>query len=404
MRAVLLILVIAALGSSARAARWEFEGNAELETRYFVHEAAYPGQHDARPAGMISLMPELHVISDDGNNRISLVPMFRGDTSDDERTFSDIKEFYWLKIADRWDLHVGMDRIFWGVAESRHLVDIINQKDLSADIAEEDQLGQPMVNLGLQTEAGDINFFVLPKFRPRRFPGEEGRLRPSYPIVNDEEIYVGSADEDHMDVALRYFGIVGDFDIGLSWFRGVSREPSFFPRAVAVSRVPRPGDLELVPVYELITQVAADIQLTRGPFLWKLEALRRRADMDDFFAMVAGLEYTFYGVNRGWDLGVLAEYLYDERHPLLMPTPFEDDVYVGMRLALNDLDSTSILAGAIVDTDSDERFFSLELETRLADGWTLNLEVRAISGSIGETFDFGIGRDDYLSVTIGYAF
>ncbi|MBD3649208.1 MAG: hypothetical protein HUJ31_17565, partial [Pseudomonadales bacterium] len=219
------------------------------------------------------------------------------------------------------------------------------------------------------------------------------------------EIYGGDSSDDHVDFALRYFRIVGDYDIGLSWFRGVSREPSFSVRPiVGLGSVPEPGDLELVPVYELITQIAADIQLTRGSFLWKLEALHRRTTNDDFFAMVAGLEYTFYGINRGWDLGVLAEYLHDERDPLLMPTPFEDDIYLGVRLALNDLDSTSLLAGVIVDADSGEGFLSLEFETRLADGWKLNAEARVIAGSIGEQFDFGIRRDDYLSVTIGYAF
>ena len=44
-------------------------------------------------------------------------------------------------------LLVGAAKVFWGTAESRHLVDIINQTDAVEDIDEEDKLGQPMVKV-----------------------------------------------------------------------------------------------------------------------------------------------------------------------------------------------------------------------------------------------------------------
>lgn len=395
-----VVIILSVSWEKAVAGSLDVQGLVELETRYFFQEPAHQGQSSGRPNLTATVMPEFHYTAENGKDRISLTAMFRRDDMDAQRSFNDIKEMYWLHIGDGWDLRVGIDRLFWGVTESRHLIDIVNQKDLTGDIAEEDLLGQPMVNFGWQTEAGDLNVLILPGFRQRRFPGADGRLRPAIPVEDDHEIFRGSASESHVDYAIRYFNIVGDFDIGLSWFRGVGREPSFALRSNPVTSGP-----VLIPVYEMIEQLGADIQLTRGAFLWKLEALKRWTRDDDFFAAVAGLEYTSYGVfDTRADLGLLIEYLYDQRPALTMPTPFDDDIYLGARLALNNLDNTSFLAGVIVDTASRERIFSLELETRIGNGWTVDLELRTFTGTIGDQFEFGISRDDYLAATFQYAF
>ena len=70
-------------------------------------------------------------------------------------------------------------------------------------------------------------------------------------------------------------------------------------------------------------------------------------------AAVGGVEYSIFGMFDGpVDLGLLAEYLADGRDPEEAPfTPFEDDYFLAARLALNDEQSTSLLAGAIVDRE-----------------------------------------------------
>lgn len=394
----LVLIVLTSVWVPAFAGEWEVQGVVGTEARLFPSKPAHDMQATARVELTATAMPEFHFASESGDDRLSIIPMLRADSFDGERSFIDLKEFYWLHVGDRWDLRVGIDRVFWGVTESRHLVDIVNQKDFSGDLTEEDQLGQPMVNLGVQTAAGDFNLLVMPRFRPRRFPGEEDRLRPGIVIDNDNEIYLNGVDANHIDTALRFFNVVGDYDIGLAWFRGISREPSFLPRPNAL------GQLRLLPVYEEIDQVSADIQLTRGAFLWKLEAIKRWTLDDDFFAMVAGIEYTLFNFRDSGDLGLLFEYLHDERGPFTMPTPFDDDVFIGARYTLNDISDTSLLAGAIVDTGSRASLFSLEFQTRLAGGFTLDIELRTADDDIGDQFDFGIGDDDHVSITLGYAF
>ena len=45
----------------------------------------------------------------------------------DERS---LREAHWLHDKGAWDLLIGVGKVFWGVTESRHLVDIVNQTDL----------------------------------------------------------------------------------------------------------------------------------------------------------------------------------------------------------------------------------------------------------------------------------
>ena len=86
--------------------------------------------------------------------RISIVGFARADSQDDERSHADLREAYWGYESDDWDVIIGVNKVFWGVTESRHLVDVINQTDLVEDIDQEDKLGQPMINIATQRNWG----------------------------------------------------------------------------------------------------------------------------------------------------------------------------------------------------------------------------------------------------------
>ena len=202
--------------------------------------------------------------SEDGKQRVSIVGFARGDLQDSQRSHADLREAFWGIDGEIWDLTVGVGKVFWGVTESRHLVDVINQTDLVEDIDQEDKLGQPMINFNFQQDYGRFEFYVLPWFRERTFPGPNGRFRPPLPVDTDNPIYESSAEDRHVDVAFRYSHFVGDLDIGVHVFDGTSREPRFM---VA------PEADRLLPVYDQMTQYGVDLQYTRDAWLWKLEAI-----------------------------------------------------------------------------------------------------------------------------------
>lgn len=394
-----LVVIVTALAVRATAGETELSGFIAAEVRAFPEAEAHAGQSGVRLNSSLVFRPELRYRWNDGKDRITTVPVFRLDAQDKERTHFDLREFNWLHVGQGWDLRVGVDKVFWGVTESRHLVDIINQDDLVEDIDGEGKLGQPMINLGWQREWGDINLFVMPRFRERTFPGLRGRLRGATPVDTEQAVFVGGASRGNVDLAMRHATVIGDWDIGVAYFHGVGREPRLIESTSST------GSAAFIPHYDIIDQPSLDVQATLGDWLGKLEAIGRFGQGDAFAAFAAGFEYTLYDVfDSNADLGVLGEYLYDGRDATAPATTLEDDVFLGLRLALNDVDDTAFLAGVIVDRLDGGSFFSLEADTRITDNWTVEAEARAFVGLADDDANFQLRRDHHVQIRVARYF
>ena len=70
----------------------------------------------------------------------------------------------------------------------------------------------------------------------------------------------------------------------------------------------------------------------------------------------------------------------------------------------NDVQSTRVLAGVIVDRESGARLWSLEASTRLGDRWRLELEARAFGDVEPEDPQYALRNDDYVQLTIARFF
>ncbi len=394
MRRLTRLLVLWLVVTPAMAGEWS--GYVSGEVRLFPNSPAYTDQRGNNLS--FSFEPQYYNEWDNGKQSFTFTPFMRFDQRDDERTHFDIRELTWLKAATDWELRVGVRKVFWGVTESRHLVDIINQTDLVENIDREEKLGQPMINLALIRDFGTIDLFLMPYFRERTFPGKNGRLRTPIPVDKDLVQYESGARKHHVDSAVRWSNSIDIWDIGLSWFHGTSRDPLLIPV------LDKRGTLKLAPRYDIIDQVGLDVQATQGSWLWKLEMIRRSGQGKSFAAFTGGFEYTFYGIqDSSADLGVLLEYLYDSRDDAA-PTPFEDDVFAGMRLALNDAQSTEVLAGFIIDRDDGGATFNLEASRRLSDNWKLEVEARFFNGYERTNPAYTFRKDDYVEVKLSYHF
>ncbi len=388
---LLLITAVALSPAQLQAEPWQFSADAGIELRAFADDAALPGQDDdAQISGLLNL--EWRWRSDDGSQRASIQPFLRLDSVDSERTHADLREAYWAFEGEDWEVLAGVNKVFWGVTESRHLIDIINQTDLVEDPDQEDKLGQPMVNLSLQRDWGKLDFYLLPYFRERTFAGTDGRLREPLVVDTDAVSYESSSEQNHVDLAVRYSHYFGSVDVGLYLFDGTSREPRLLPSSTGEG---------LQPFYEQITQTGLDLQYTGDAWLWKLEAMHRDGLDDSFFAAIAGFEYTRFQVaDSNADLGFLVEYLYDGRDTEAAPTAFDDDIFIGSRLTLNDTQDSNLLAGVVYDPDSSETFFNVEAERRFGDNIKAELRLRTFTGADPEEALFSIERDDYLQLRI----
>ena len=375
---------------------WDISGNAALQLRGFTQDTLWPEQNTSDAEVSVSGEWEVRWRSEEGDQRASFIPFARWDENDDERTHLDLSEAYWAYEGDEVELLVGIDKVFWGVTESVHLVDVINQTDLVEDIDQEDKLGQPMINLALQKDWGLLNLYLLPYFRERTFSGIDGRFRAPLPVDWDDAEYESGAKDKHVDFALRYSHYFGDVDVGVYYFRGTNREP----RLELAS-----NGRKLTPFYDQIDQVGLDLQYTKDAWLWKLEAIVRDGYDESFMASVAGFEYTFYQVyESNADIGFLMEYQYDDRSSHEPVTTADNDLFLGGRWSLNDTQDTAVLVGVVVDKKTSETFFNVEAERRFGDNIVIELRARAITNSESDEQLYSFSRDDYIQLQISRYF
>lgn len=325
-----------------------------LEVKTFAQDPLQNSQYGEYAALMFE--PEVVFYSQDDSTIVKSKLFGRWDLRDDEATYFDIRELSYRKYFDNEvEVLAGISKVFWGVSESNHLVDIINQSDNTQPNRAYAKLGQPMIMVSKWTEYGNFSYYALPYFRERQFAGRRGR--PSFGADINRVAYESSDRQKHLDHAFRFSKPIGIFDIGLSYFNGTSRDPFFDFSNGALAR------------YDQISQFSGDFQATFDSVLLKTEVIHRTLEQDEFVAFVSGFEYTFYGLGESeYDLGLLTEYSKDDRdQSSVAQTIMQDDVFFGARLAWNDTANTSMLAGMFYDMEYESQLLSLEYETSIND-------------------------------------
>ncbi|MEM9706621.1 MAG: hypothetical protein AAF850_11165 [Pseudomonadota bacterium] len=392
-------------GRRRRPAKTDLSLAVSIENRSYFNDAAFAGQLNHFQPSVI-LAPDFRWETGDRKHTVAISPFARLDTRDNQRTHFDLREAYYRYVGNEWEALVGLTRVFWGVTEGRHLVDIINTPDGVEDIDGEDKLGQPMAKLSLLKDWGKLDVFLLWGFRPQTFPGENGRLRPPVFVDPDEAQFDFGLRRGRPGAAIRYTHTVGAVDIGLSYFHGPGREPDF---TLAAS-----GD-RVSPIYKVINQGGVDIQYTGDSLLLKAEAIVREGQGQTFAAAVAGFEYTAYGLIGDADVGFLMEYLYDGRDSFSFtapgvdiatfetpapPTAFENDIFIGARLGMNNPQAAGALIGAVIDADDGSSLVSIEASQRLGANWLAEFEARLFINIAAEDQLAIFADDDFATLRL----
>lgn len=390
--ALFAMLAVAPAAASGQAAslRAEVGGSARL----FPDAPRFAGQASSRVSPSITFAPELVVASDDGAWSLIGEGFVRLDAHDGNRSHGDVRELGLAYLGNSFTAFVGVGQVFWGVTEVRHLVDIVNQVDAVEDLDGEDKLGQPMVAVTLEGGWGALDLYYLPYFRERTFPADDARLRG--PVAVEEKAIYGSVrGRWHPGFAVRWLRTLGAVDLGLSAFRGTSREPRFSLWGE------NPDGPLLRSHYDVVDQVGIDAQWTGGRTLLKLEALTRGGQGERLYALSGGVEHTLYQIlGSDGDLGLVGEVMLDSRDETAPPTIFERDVFVGGRWALNDAADTSVLGGPLVDLTTGEVVMLLEAQRRIGSVWRVSADGRLFGNTHPGSVAHGIRNDGFVSVSL----
>ena len=236
----------------------------------------------------------------------------------------------------------GVGRVFWGVAESRHLVNIINQPDYRFASDGLSALGQPMLSAATDWRGARWQAWVLPCYRPQALPGGDAR-------------WIGMRCA-RRDVALRADWSRGPADVGLAYFNGHARDP-----------VTAHG----VAQYPVLRRWSLDAQLTLGSYLWKLEALREASALHRRHASVAGVEYTVAQLASTFDIAMLYENLRESDCP-----PLTCANVVGLRIGANDSAGSALLLTRSSAAGTHAASYLVRAERRLSHQVSVKLEAQ----------------------------
>ncbi len=401
-RAAIYCVVIALLSSHSNAQ--DLRGRIEAEQQYYYLDAVDENQHVRYWS--INLEAEMSWMSSSEKDYFSFIPFFRYDSQDEERSHGDIRELLWNYVGEHFESKVGINKVFWGVTESQHLVDIVNQTDFVESIDGEEKLGQPMINFSFSRSWGITDVFILPYFRDRTFSGEDGRFYLGVDMTNvqvnlDDPLFESSREKKHLDLALRWSRAFDDSDVALSYFDGTARDPlvRFDPASNAVRTF-----------YPQMKRVGAEFQYNIGDWILKLEAIAEQQKTVNYSAAVAGFEYTLYGAYSSTaDIGLLFEYSYDTRgfkssQPATNTAVFQNDTFVGVRTAFNDLGSATILAGLILDHDNHGKSWLIEAGRRVGDAFKVNFEARGFEKIDPSDSLYAIRDDGFVELEIAWFF
>lgn len=392
MKKLLALSFLSLAVTTSYAQEFVFSGVAKGEARYFTEEGKYGNTEQFHPSFVVE--PQALYSWDNDRQVTTFVPYARFDDQDNQRTHVDVRELSYVGAFNDVEVRVGVSKVFWGVTESSHLVDVVNQTDLVDNLDGEDKLGQPMLNLSYLTDYGTLSGFFLPYFRERTFSGADGRFRGPLAINTDKVQYLHEDGQNHMDYAARWSHYIGDFDFGVSYFKGTNRDPFFKPVSTT----------EISPIYAQMEQYSLDSQYIYGDWILKSEMLVRDSQLEKkYFSTVTGFEYTFSNIKQsGLDVGVLSEWLYDERGTTGQ-SPFYDHTFVGTRVALNDAKSTELLAGVFVDNhDVSLSSFRLEAERRINENWKWEVNANIIHEPTPSNALSLYEKDSYIEANISF--
>lgn len=380
----------------------EISGTVSFEHRGYLDDPAYSGQRSS----LTSLTANVtFYIEDDDYRSFTLTPNFRYDAVDSERNLADLKEAYYLTFGDigqsEWELRLGFDQVFWGVVESRNIVDIVNQTDIADNPDEKSKLGQLMAHLTVTGDRGTLELFAMPFHRLRTYPGTNGRFRTLFPVDNNRATYESEHEERNVDWAAQYSNSIGLLDFGISTFYGTSREPKL---------VPIPTDGVLIPHYETIRQYGIYGQVTTGPYLFKLEAIDRRGasnkfgQKENYKAYILGAEYSFYSLfDSQIDMTLFVERTYDTRKSRAT-NAFEDDIFLTSLFTFNDVNSTEFVVGTLVSKDQESQTLALEYSRRLTDQWALELDSLFVLNANSNDALKPVENDSFIALKLNYSF
>ena len=366
------------------------EVNTTLSSRYDVFpEHSSRTQDKSRSAEL-----KLEAFHDFDDSRFVAELIGRADADDAGRRILEARQAYLRTPIAGMEAFIGHRQVFWGNAESKNVVDVINQSDAAANEGKSGKLGAPSISAERYLDIGDLQLWYITGFREKTFNDSDAHPSSGLPVGAAQ--YARKDGKDADDFAARLSSFAGDWDLAGSIFYGTARDP-----ILSVAS----GGRALSPYYALQKSIGLEAQFTGDATLLKWESLHGTQSSlqggHDFAAVVAGIEYTYYGAFETiWDIGLIGEIQHDDR-PQAAANQFG---VAGVRLVFNDIADSNILFLASADRKADQSLVSLEASQRINEFVSVKLSSQFYNART-PTSAFGqLSDDDAVTLTLNMFF
>ncbi len=354
----------------------------------------YPDHSKGTASEGRSAEVKIDAFHDFDESRIVGELIFRWDEKDSGRRITEARQAYFRSPFAGFDVFFGNRQEFWGKAESKNVVDVINQSDAAANEGKSGKLGAPSISAERYLDIGDLQLWYISNFREKTF--NDSDAHPSNGVLVSSAQYARKDGKDADDFAVRLSSFAGDWDLAGSIFYGTARDPILSLNS---------NGSALNPYYALQKSIGFEAQYTGNVTLIKWESLHGTQSSligtHDFTAAVTGFEYTYYGpFETTWDIGLIGEIQHDDR-PQAAANQFG---VAGIRLIFNDIADSNFLFLASVDRKKDQSFVSLEASRRVNDVTSVKLtsqfyNARTATSAFGQLSD-----DDAITLTLNMFF
>jgi hypothetical protein len=294
--------------------------------------------------------------------------------NNDNTLFNPLELKYKLEHDD-YNVVIGFDSVFWGVAESYNPVDVLNRKNLLTPYESKDKLGELMFASEYFFENSTLSAYYLPKFYQQKFLDKDS--------ATGFDIAKHIIEGEKNSYGVRYKHIIDNIDLGLSYFSGVSREHQLIPNGNKFNIY-----------YPDLAQTGLDIQLTTENALYKLEYANKSYTNDKKYAAVVGIEYMFIA-----DIAIngLIEYLKSDELSV-----YQNDIMLGLRFDFEDEFGTEGLIGLIYDNEYSSKILTFSGSRRINNNSKIETNLAIYNADDKDTLLKNV--DNSLTLTYLYYF
>lgn len=294
------------------------------------------------------------------------------DSKEEQRDYIDFNELYFSKSFDSFDFYLGRKVIFLGSLEGLNIVDIFNRQNYQKDPLSKYKKGANSLSIKYFFEDdSNLDFHIkfleddikMPSSDSPYYAFSSLKYSKEVDFANDNEQpsfllnYSKSIDDEI--IADTAFGLFYGYDENILYERsGNTINPFLFQSAKAFTHNTFILEDTLLKLEASYTKVLED----------------KEFDIDDFYSLGVGAEYTLENIYQSHNLGLIGEYYKSDSQF----SSFDNDLFLALRYSLNDKDSSEFLLGFIKDLEQSEKSAYLKYSGRLNEFLNISFDGRYI--------------------------